>query len=243
MGDLKTADHNQRQIDYFENNEKKTMVPRESNYLANHLNRLIDETGISKTDDILEIGCGMGRYTIPLLNRGYKVTGLDISEGLLTGLAKTAPAGTTIELICADIADLPEQADKKYDVVLGFFTLHHVHDLTLVFKAVRRVLKKGGKAVFLEPNPRNPLYYLQIAFTPGMRWSMERGLIRLTKSKVVSLLSETGFTDIELKRFGFFPPFVANTVIGPGFESALERIPLLKPILPFQIFSAVKDGI
>ena len=38
-------------------------------------------------DSILELGCGTGRITIPLIEAGFNVTGLDISESMLS-LAK-----------------------------------------------------------------------------------------------------------------------------------------------------------
>ncbi len=41
-----------------------------------------------KTDEILEIGCGTGRILNPLLNRGCKLTGIDISQKMLDKAGK-----------------------------------------------------------------------------------------------------------------------------------------------------------
>lgn len=44
------------------------------------------------------------------------------------------------------------------------------------------------------------------------------------------------------KQYGFLPPFLVNRSFGPRLEAALERLPLVGPFLPFQLFSARKPG-
>ena len=236
------VEHNDSQVEYFEGSKKRRMVPKESTYIANQIDKLVDVSGLKKDQDILEIGCGMGRYTIPLLERGYRVTGLDISGGLLRKLEDHNVNDRPIELYCEDILDLPKKTDKKFDVVVGFFTLHHMHDLQAVFESCKDLLKDDGRIVFLEPNPFNPLYYIQIALTPRQKWSMEKGLIRLTKRRMFENLENSRFVNQRLLRFGFCPPFIVNRKIGFILEGVLERLPLPKPILPFQIFMADKNG-
>jgi SAM-dependent methyltransferase len=50
-----------------------------------------------------------------------------------------------------------DYADNTFDVVFGFFILHHLQDLALGGSELYRVLKSGGKAVFLENWSGNPL--------------------------------------------------------------------------------------
>jgi len=42
------------------------------------------EIGFNQSLRVLDIGCGTGRHTIELSKRGYGVTGIDLSESLLT---------------------------------------------------------------------------------------------------------------------------------------------------------------
>jgi 2-polyprenyl-3-methyl-5-hydroxy-6-metoxy-1,4-benzoquinol methylase len=55
---------------------------------------------------ILDLGCGTGRHSIPLALRGFRVTGVDISGGMLDVAGRRArEAGVSIELVRADAVD------------------------------------------------------------------------------------------------------------------------------------------
>jgi SAM-dependent methyltransferase len=123
-----------------------------------------------------------------------------------------------------------------YDLVLGFFVLHHVGDLERTFRSIATLLHPGGRVVFLEPNPFNPLYYLQILFTPGMTWRGDGGIVRMRRKLVVQAMERAGLTRCALTRFGFFPPFLSNQPWGLRLEALLERVPVWRPALPFQLF-------
>ena len=130
----------------------------------------------------------------------------------------------------------PAQLEGTFDSVLGFFTLHHLHDLTTCFRAMVRLVRPGGQVAFLEPNPYNALYYAQMLITPGMTWQGDGGLVRMRRGVLFGAMREAGLERLEMTRFGFFPPFLANRPWGARLEAALERFPLWRPCLPFQIF-------
>jgi SAM-dependent methyltransferase len=106
---------------------------------------------------------------------------------------------------------------------------------------VARLLKPGGRVVFLEPNPYNPLYYVQIAMTPGMTWRGDRGILKMRRRVIFDALREAGFGHAELERFGFFPPFLADREMGARLEPPLERLSVLRGLLPFQLFRAERS--
>jgi ubiquinone/menaquinone biosynthesis C-methylase UbiE len=51
---------------------------------------LLEEMGIKTGGSVLDVGCGTGRHSIELARRGYVVTGLDLSSGMLAMAAAAA---------------------------------------------------------------------------------------------------------------------------------------------------------
>ena len=98
--------HNESQRRYFEETAKPRMVPRRSTYLERHVDELVRFARLTHEDDVLEVGAGMGRYTIPLLERGYRVEALDLSPVLLERLANSG-RNPRPSLHVADIARPP----------------------------------------------------------------------------------------------------------------------------------------
>jgi ubiquinone/menaquinone biosynthesis C-methylase UbiE len=154
--------HNRNQLDYFGQKIKKTMIPVDSYYVNNHVEHLIKFSGISTKDKILEVSFGMGKFTFPLLKRRFKITGLDLSPFLLEQLLRYNDNMFDIPLLACDVLDAPHELDNSFDHVIGFFTLHHFHNLRICFQALARLVKSGGTVCFVEPNAFNPLYYVQI---------------------------------------------------------------------------------
>lgn len=230
-------EHNRRQKGYFERAFKPTMVPVDSAYLDRHVEEALRAAGDAFRGRVLEVGCGMGRYTLLLAKRGIRVEGLDLSEVLLARLRSFDAGRHLIPLHCGDIADLPQDLAGRFDLVLGFFTLHHVHDLVRCFRGVARALKPGGQVVFLEPNALNPLFYVQILVTPGMTWAGDRGIVGMRRRRVFRAMRQAGFEALTLDRFGFFPPFLLTRPFGRRLEAALESFRPWFFALPFQLFS------
>ncbi|MGB2713497.1 MAG: class I SAM-dependent methyltransferase [Vicinamibacterales bacterium] len=232
------SDHNGQQRAYFEGAVKRTMIPIDSPYLQRHVDALLQFGNITSADRILEVGCGMGRYTLLLARRGIQIEGLDLSPVLLARLRAYAAGSFDGPLYEADIAHPPSELIGRFDGVIALFALHHMRDLTAIFTSMFRLVKPGGRVVFLEPNPYNPLYYLQMLVTPGMGWKGDGGIIRMRRRVISEALSHAGFADPEMVRFGFLPPFAVNRPAGRRVEAVLERIPLWQWMLPFQLIRA-----
>lgn len=230
--------YNLQQRRYFERTTKRTMIPVDSRYLRRHVSEALRFANFSSSDRALEVGCGMGRYTLILAQRGVRVEGLDLSPVLLQRLRTFNGGRYDIPLHCADIDRPPPELVGAFDLVLGFFTLHHVYDLNSSFAAMARLLKRGGRMVFVEPNPLNPLYYLQILLTPAMTWQNEKGLTRMRPAVIYGAMQNAGLGQCAVSRFGFFPPFLANPSWGSRLESILESVPIWRALLPFQLFGA-----
>lgn len=224
--------HNQRQRDYFETTDQRTLRPTGSRYLRRHVRRMMDFAGIRAGDRVLEVGCGMGRYTMLLADEGVAVEGLDLSPTLLERLAGHLD-GRRIPLHGFDLLACPSEMSGSFDAVIGFMVLHHVHDVDACLHKATDLVRPGGRVAFLEPNPWNPLYYVQILATPEMSWAPERGMLRMRPRRMFPAMQDAGLAGVSMERFGLFPPFVTNRRAGAAVESAAERLPLTPAARPF----------
>jgi SAM-dependent methyltransferase len=232
--------HNAAQRHYFEERPLPRMAPGDTPYLNRHVDVALAALDLAPGARVAEVGCGMGRYTFLLARRGIRVEGLDLSPVLLERLAGHDGGRHGIPLHAVDLQAVPEALADRYDAVVGFFMLHHIADLAACFAGVARLLRPGGRAAFVEPNPLCALYYLQIALSPGMTWAGDRGIVEMRPGRIARAMRAGGLTAPRCGRFGFLPPFAANRPWGARLERGLERIAPLRPVSAFQLFQGAK---
>jgi cyclopropane fatty-acyl-phospholipid synthase-like methyltransferase len=109
---------------------------------------------------ILDMGCGTGRHAVELARRGYRVTGVDISSGMLAEAEMAArKAGVEVEWIHADATTF--KSTKQYDAAIclceGAFGLIGPkdnpcdHDLVILGN-IYNALKPGAKFILTALN-------------------------------------------------------------------------------------------
>jgi len=121
-------------------------------FTASELEFLMNK--VSPTDRILDMGCGTGRFTVPLAVMGAEVTGLDLTPGMLEQTArKLDEAHCSATLQQGDMAQLPFP-DGSFDVVVSMLALMHIPlaDREAVFLEAARVLKPGGRMLISVKN-------------------------------------------------------------------------------------------
>lgn len=148
---------------------------------------LLFDHGAAEAREILDFGCGSGRYTLPLLQRTHAhLTCCDISREaiaeLRTRLAATPWASRTT-LRCGGAAQLEGAA--RYDLVLLLFgVLSHVGDhdeRVATLQQLRRLLRPGGRLVLSVPSilRRRP-------------WELLRAALKRSTGHADRLLAEPG---------------------------------------------------
>ncbi|HEX2700468.1 MAG TPA: class I SAM-dependent methyltransferase [Acidimicrobiales bacterium] len=231
------AAHNEHQRQYFSGRSLPRMDPVRRSatpYTLRHVDALVADAGIGPDDEVLDVGCGPGKYTVALARRGIRVTGMDLTPRLVDQLREVAPG---IAAHVGDLAEPPADLIGTFDVVAGFFVLHHIADLPAAFAGARSLLRPGGRAAFVEPNPYFPGYYAQVTFTPGMSWKGEAGIFRMRPRVMRGVAQAAGFTDFRTSRLGAFPPALANRATGRRVEDLLERVPGWRVARAFSLFS------
>ncbi|HIE3847284.1 TPA: class I SAM-dependent methyltransferase [Pseudomonas aeruginosa] len=114
---------------------------------------------------VLDLGCGAGHVSFHVAPLVGQVVAYDLSQQMLDVVASTASerglGNITIERGAAE--HLPF-VDDAFDFVFSRYSAHHWSDLGLALREVRRVLKPGGVAAFIDVmSPGSPLLdtYLQ----------------------------------------------------------------------------------
>jgi SAM-dependent methyltransferase len=96
---------------------------------------------------LLDVPCGHGRLALELARRGYRLTGVDISEDFLAAARRSAgDEGLAVEWHQSDMRDLPwrEEFDGAFCGGSSFGYLGDAGDLDYV-RAVARTLKPGAR--------------------------------------------------------------------------------------------------
>jgi SAM-dependent methyltransferase len=121
------------------------------------LDRTLTSLGveIAPGDEIVEIGCGVGRITRPLAERAGGVRALDVSPRMLELARELNPRLENVNWILGDGESLAGIASGSADVVYSFVVFQHIPDPEVTLAYVRemgRVLRPGGWAALQVSN-------------------------------------------------------------------------------------------
>lgn len=106
---------------------------------------------ISPTDQVIEIGCGIGRMTRALADRAAHVLGIDVSEEMVDRARRALAQLDNVELMVGSGRDLTGVADASVDVAYSFIVFQHIPDPQVTCRYIEeigRVLRPGGWTVF-----------------------------------------------------------------------------------------------
>jgi ubiquinone/menaquinone biosynthesis C-methylase UbiE len=134
-------------------------------------------------NSILDIGPGMGYFSIPLarmVGENGKVIAADIQPEMLRALrrrAKRAGVEQIITHLCkADSLGL----DMQFDFILAFWMVHEVPNQLAFFKEIKSILKHSGKFLLSEP----VLHVSQAMYENTVKTAESAGLVLEEKPKI-----------------------------------------------------------
>lgn len=131
----------------------------------------------------LDIGCGVGYACSLMAEIGSQVFGIDISQAAISEARKRIPNGT---FSLAKLSGSIPYNSCFFDSLLCLGVLEHMINPEDIVKESYRVLKIGGKAVFLVPNAYSP-YFL---FSKGTGQIIE---MPRKRQEWVSMFNAAGF--------------------------------------------------
>jgi ubiquinone/menaquinone biosynthesis C-methylase UbiE len=110
---------------------------------------------VHKGDTAIDIGPGMGYFTIPLaqlVGSSGRATAIDIQPKMLSALMERAQKKGVAEIIKTHLAS-PESIGihEKADFILAFWMAHEVPDQRRFLSEIRNIMKPEGLFLMVEP--------------------------------------------------------------------------------------------
>ncbi|EMP02132.1 class I SAM-dependent methyltransferase [Leptospira santarosai] len=155
---------------------------------------------INKSDEILDICCGYGRITIPLLLESFIVKGMDISPELIgKAILDSKKCGISGEIFeVADMKKLPYKDnvfDFSFCVWASFNFLNNKEDQITSLNEMYRTLKIGGKVLIECPYHENfdGLVKVEVG-------NHSYDYFPITIEQMVELKEKTNFSELKLSK-------------------------------------------
>ena len=154
---------------------------------------------------VLDLGCGDGSVSRPLLVAGNDVTLVDVAEAMLERAKRAAmpDGGGKATYVRSDV--LEWEPDAAYDAVLCIGLLAHVSSPERLVEQAARATRLGGRCVLQITDRGRPLGWL---LTRYGRFRLREGyrLNELASGELVTLAKEHGLKLVATKRYGLLLP-------------------------------------
>jgi SAM-dependent methyltransferase len=161
----------------------------------------LEELRISGDSWVLDLGCGAGQFSIPLLERGYRAVSVDLDAPRL-GRVRNACADKNLaaRILLADGANLPCHS-ASFDAVVCREMIEHVDEPGAVVEEIKRVLRPQGRLCVTVPSAHTERYFQWV----DPRWLAMAGHVNVfTRSAMCELLEAHGFRVLEIRGRNFF---------------------------------------
>lgn len=124
---------------------------------------------------VLDIGCGAGRHSLFLQQKGFDVTGIDASPGAV----RVCKARGLKKGLVRPIADVDKFKPRVFDTVLmlgnNFGLLGNLQSGKRLLKALHRITSPGARIIAGTRNPETTTNPHHLAY---QRWNLSRGRMR-----------------------------------------------------------------
>jgi ubiquinone/menaquinone biosynthesis C-methylase UbiE len=131
-----------RQFDMQAENFSNWSVTKNEEYMQAYFEFI----GFQKGDELLDVACGTGDFSVFCAGKIRAVHGIDISPGMIELAEKHALASglTNVSFDCHDVENIPF-ADNSFSVVQCRSAFHHMENYVQVFREMLRCCTPNGR--------------------------------------------------------------------------------------------------
>lgn len=185
------------------------------------------ERFIPKNSEILEIGCGTGKYTEILKKDAKRICGVDISSKMIEMAKKRSP---NVEFIVGDCEALRDFKDEEFDVVAGFNTFSYFPNKPKALFSIHRVLRKGGIFFDLDMNGLSFIYYIISFMRMNEMEKWHKYIRENTLQNLLPIFNKAGFDIIHKDILNWIPNALHKPIVSLliPIDSVFSRFPIIK---------------
>ncbi len=133
---------------------------------------MLDLCGDVRGKNVLDVGCGEGRFSRMLAGRGATTFGIDPTGDLVTTAVQRHPEGT---YQVARAEALPF-ADRTFDLTVSYVTLVDIADYATAIREMARVTRPGGALVIANLcsfTTATPHYWCKDEAGKKLHWTLD----------------------------------------------------------------------
>jgi FkbM family methyltransferase len=160
-----------------------------------HNPKQILEQYIEQGMKVLDIGCSMGFFSLPMarmVGNSGKVLCIDIQEKMISCLEKRAKKAGLLDRIiirvCSDRSLCLDKLNGEIDFALAFAVVHEVPDSSVFFPEIYRSLKPAGRMLMAEPRGRVSAEDFEVSICTAQEYGfkvMDKPCIRSARAAVL----------------------------------------------------------
>lgn len=220
-------------------------------YCAELFNDIIEHSGLNPTKQCLEIGCGTGQATEPILKTGCSLLAVELGNNFTEFTKNKFAKYKNFQIENADFEKY-ELADNKYDLVFSGTAFHWISE-EIGYTKVYNILKSGGTLALFwnRPGPKSlddPLHLKMQEVYAKYRSSEEMQKVKIERespqeryAKIITTIEKYGFVKVECRLYKQVREFTADEYIGL-LNTYSDHISLQEPVKT-QFFAEMRNVI
>jgi SAM-dependent methyltransferase len=177
-------------------------------------------------ENILEVGCGSGNFTVLMAASGHQVTGFDMHDPYVQIARRRLAGFPRTKVVCADATEY--QWEDTYDTIVLLDVLEHIEDDVGFLIKLRSAIGAGGRLILKVP--AHPFLYCGMDRAIGHFRRYDRASLRATLQKAGFSMVEQSYFNIAASLGWLVTGKIMKRVTPPAEQlAAFERlVPLFR---------------